>query len=266
MKKLLYVVCVLAIIVGLMTIASYTFAEHGHDAALEEPEKPIPEVWCPVTLFTDNDQCLKCHVMLIENGKPKFGLKEIPRTAMYTNMPYAMHIITEDGVLKAYITLTNIDSSVMREVSHYLYEHPEIKRLVIELHSPGGSVMAAWRCVGIIEEMRGEGIEIETRCYGMALSAGGILLVAGDIGKRSVNRYAEIMIHKVWQFSMFDISDPDSAEDKAAVLKHLQANINQFFKDRTDLEIDQVNENTYHKQWWLTGAEAVELGVADKLI
>jgi ATP-dependent Clp protease protease subunit len=151
-------------------------------------------------------------------------------------------------------------------VADYLYRHPEIKELIIEVQSPGGSVMEAWRCVGLFDEMRAHGIAIETRCYGYAASAGGIILIAGDIGNRFVGPHSEIMIHKVWTFSMFDVSDPDTSEDKAKILKHFQANINEFFKERTKLTHDIINEKTNYKQWWLTGTEAVEWGVADHLI
>ena len=126
--------------------------------------------------------------------------------------------------------------------------------------------MDAWRMVGTIDELRSRGIGVETRCYGFAASAGGILLVAGDIGKRYVSPHAEIMVHKVWTFSMFSVSDPDSSEDKANILKHFQSNINKFFEERTKLTNEQINSKTRHKQWWLTGEEAIELGIADHLV
>jgi len=253
----------------MLAISGTAFAEHGYGGDAEkvpEKEEKQPEVWCPVTRYTDNAKCSECHTMVMENGKPKFGLKEIPLDANHSEKPYDMDIVIEGNELVAYLKVTNINADHFRETSQYLYRHPEFKKLVVEIHSPGGSVMAAWRIVGIIEEMRAHGIVIETRCYGLAASAGGILLIAGDIGHRFVSPHAEIMIHKVWQFSMFDISDPDSAEDKADILKHFQANINKFFEERTNLTSEVINKESFHRMWWMTGTEAIGFGIADDLI
>ena len=231
-----------------------------------EEKKEVPEVYCPVTRYSDNARCDDCHTMLLKDGRPTFGLKEVRLDAAHSAKPYSMDVVMERGELVAYLMVQSISSVQFRETSQYLYNHPEFKKLVVEIHSPGGSVMAAWRIVGIIEEMRAHGITVETRCYGLAASAGGILLIAGDIGNRYVSPHAEIMLHKVWQFSMFDISDPDSAEDKANILKHFQENINRFFQERTNLNPKTIDEQTYHKMWWFTGREAIEHGVADHLI
>jgi len=250
----------------LLAISGVAFAEQQGEAVVEKEEAKTPEVWCPATRYTDNSKCSECHVMLMEDGKAKFGLKEIPLSANHSAKPYCMDVIKEDGELVAYMIVGNIDAVAFREVSQYLYLHPEFKKLVVEIHSPGGSVMAAWRIVGIIEEMRAHGIKIETRAYGMAASAGGILLIAGDIGSRFVSPHAEIMIHKLWTFSQFEVTDSDSAEDKANLLKHFQANINSFFEERTHLTAKIINEKSLYKMWWFTGSEAISYGVADGLI
>ena len=147
-----------------------------------------------------------------------------------------------------------------------MYRHPEFNHLAVHLHTPGGSVMDAWKSIGIISEAQSRGIKISTHVYGIAASAGVILMVAGDIGERYVNSHAEIMMHKVWSFSMFDISDPDTAEDKAATLKHFQNNINAWFVSRTEMTHDQIEDLIFKRDYWMSGAKAVELGIADKLI
>ena len=250
----------------MLIVGGVALAEPQDGEAVEVKEEKAPEVWCPVTRYTDNAKCTYCHTMITENGKPKFGLKEIPIDANYSEKPSSMAVVIENGEMVAYLTVGDINAYQFRDASHYLYTHPEFKKLVVEIHSGGGSVMSAWRIVGIIEEMRAHGIVVETRCYGLAASAGGILLIAGDLGSRFVAPHAEIILHKVWQFTMFDIADPDSAEDKADVLKHFQANINKFFEERTKLSSDVINKKSYHKMWWFTGKDAIEHGVADGLI
>eukprot|EP00918_Siedleckia_nematoides_P041919 GHVU01091308.1.p1 GENE.GHVU01091308.1~~GHVU01091308.1.p1 ORF type:complete len:277 (-),score=9.40 GHVU01091308.1:2722-3552(-) len=245
------------------------YAEHSsYVGEVEEEVAPAPpEAFrCPVSQLSDNSTCMSCHKMILEDGKPKFGLKEILIEAAYEEKPFNLNIVSSDGKLAGYYLLSDIRPQILDQIKRYMFEHPELKKLIIEIHSPGGSVMDAWRIVGIIKEMQSRGIVVETRCYGMAASAGSILLIAGDIGHRFVNPHAEIMIHKVWTFSMFSVADPDSSEDKTDMLKHFQKNINEFFASRTKITISELDSKTFHKMWWLQGSEAVELGVADGLI
>ena len=255
-------------VLSALLIIGVAYADIHSDAeellAKEQAPKAPEPFLCPVSKISDNDKCMTCHQMVIEQGKPKFGLKEILLESSYEAKPFALEIMQEGDAIVGYYVLSGISPSVVEKINRYLLENLEIKKLIIEIHSPGGSVMDAWRIIGLIEEMKARGIEIETRCNGVAASAGAILLVAGD--KRLVSPHAEIMIHKVWQFSMFDIADPDSAEDKAEVLKHFQRNINEWFASRTKISVKELNSNTFHKMWWLTGLEAVELGVATGLI
>ena len=265
MKKLLVVaISILFVMVGVSNAIHSSYM--GEVEEVEEAPAP-PEMYrCPVSQMSDNSKCMDCHKMVLENGKPKFGLKEISLEAAYEEKPFGLNIVYSDGKLAGYYLLSDIRPTMLDQVKRYMFEHPEIGKLIIEVHSPGGSVMGAWRMVGMIEEMRTRGIKIETRCYGLAASAGGILLIAGDIGSRFVNPHSHIMIHKVWSFSMFSVADPDSSEDKTDMLKHFQKNINDFFAARTNITVEELNSKTFHKMWWLTGREAVELGVADGMI
>ena len=189
------------LIAVMLSVSGIAVAQDGDRDVPEVKEEKAPEIWCPTTRYTDNNKCSQCHTMLMVDGKATFGLKEIPLASRYSEKPYSLDIVFEKGNIVAYMLVKEIDPDDFRQASHYLYNHTELKKLIVEIHSPGGSVMGAWRIVGIIEEMRAHGIVVETRCYGLAASAGGILLIAGDIGSRFVAPHAEIMIHKVWQFS-----------------------------------------------------------------
>jgi len=255
----------LTVLISVMLAVS-GFAYDGVDNAEDENKKDAPEVFCPVTKFTDNEKCMTCHQMITEDGKPKFGLKEIDPAANYAQKPFSLNIIHEtvDGPPVGYVEINGTGAVKFRQIADYLLWHPEIKRLIIELHTGGGSIMEAWRSVGAIKEMQAVGVEVETRVNGMAASAGVILLVAGD--KRLVNPNAEIMIHKIWTFTMFDIKTPDSSQDQADVLKHFQDNINAFLRERTKLTEEQLDSKIFKKNWWMTGRQAVKLGIATGLI
>jgi ATP-dependent Clp protease protease subunit len=241
-------------------------ADYDTVTLTNSPEKPT--TFCPATKISDNNKCMSCHEMVPdENGNPKFGLKELDADAGYYDKPGCASIVWNangKGFLRVQIKQTG--SYSLRRTADYLYRHPEFTHVALHLFTPGGSVMDAWESVGIIAEMQSKGILVETHCYGMAASAGVILLVAGDVGHRYVNRHAEIMMHKVWNFSMFDLSDPDTAEDKAATLKHFQDNINSWIIKRTKLTSEKIEELIYKRDHWMTGEEAVSLGLADHMI
>jgi ATP-dependent protease ClpP protease subunit len=242
---------------------SYAFFDDA-EAVVEEQAAPPAPFECPVSHFSDNSKCMECHQMVMISGEPKFGLKEVLLSAAYSGKPFGLKIQKEKGFVVGYHYLTSIVASGLEEIKRYYYENPELTKLIIDIHSGGGDVMAAWKLVGSIQEMQAHGVTVETRCYGIAASAGGIILIAGN--PRMVSPTAEIMLHKVWQFKMFSVDDPDSSEDKTEMLKHFQANINGFFESRTNIDATQFNDKTYKKMWWVTGVEAVELGIADYLI
>jgi ATP-dependent protease ClpP protease subunit len=260
MKPLIIVITLIAAIFLFGWWAQAMELTDYNQVTLTRSTDPAP--YCPVTKFSDNDKCLKCHVLKIVDDKPKFGLREIPISAGY-DLPAGAEIVDYKGGLAIYFLNNGTGADRIKNIGRYMYRHPEFKRFIMEMHSGGGSVMDAWRAVGILEEMRCHGIEIETRCYGMAASAATVLLIAGDIGKRFVNFHAEIMLHKLWTFAMFKIDDPDTSEDQANLLRHFQDNINQFIFNRTGLDKSVLDKQMYKKDWWVTGREAIDLGIAD---
>jgi len=225
-----------------------------------------PAPYCPATKISDNDRCMSCHTMMMENGKPKFGLMEIPLSANFSERPSVLDIVQEGDEVVGRVEIGGTGGYALRAIADYYYTRPELKTLIMELQTPGGSVMDAWKAVGVIREMQSRGIVIKVRCYGIAASAGVILLVAVDIGVRTVSELAEVMMHLVWTFTMFDLKTPDTAEDQAATLKHLQENINKFLLSRSKMTKEQLNECIYKKDYWMTGAEAVKFGLADKML
>jgi ATP-dependent protease ClpP protease subunit len=266
MKRLsIILTCIIAALFLLSyvyTCSGLALAQHAGDEEVAAKEEKGPEVFCPATRFTDNAKCMACHQMVTENGKIKFGLKELPPESNFSGKPYCMEIVQEyvGGPPVGYIEINSTGSAEFRKTADYLAWHPQIKKIIVELHTPGGSIMDAWRSIGIIKEIQAKNVHVEMRVYGIAASAGVILLVAGDT--RLVNPHAEIMIHKVWTFSMFDMKTPDSSQDQADTLKHFQDNINQFLRDRTNMTETQLDDQIFKKDWWMTGSEAIELGIA----
>lgn len=253
-------VCILSVLFLMSSVYAY------QEISTESEEKDLPEVWCPVTKISDNDKCMSCHALLIKEGKPVWGIKELPLDANYHEKPHIMDIVKDGEGIAARIYVSGTGASSFESVSRYLSWHPEIKKLIVELMTGGGSIMDAWRSVGYIKEMQARGVVVEMRVYGLSASAGVFLLVAGDIGHRFVNPNCQIMIHKIWTFKMFSLETPDSAEDQAETMKHFQKNINDFILSRSKMTEKQLQECIFKKDFWMTGKQAVGYGLADYLI
>ena len=147
---------IIALLLGLFIIASLAYAEYGAMPITEEKEKP-PETWCPKTRITDNDKCFLCHT------QPDFKLKESPpENAM--DLPYGVELV--DG--KLYYTVDRISSQSVSAFFKYLYWHPGFKHVVMEIHSPGGSLLDAWKIIGLMDEAKARNVIIETRCTPIA--------------------------------------------------------------------------------------------------
>ena len=245
---------IIALLLWLFIIASLAYAEYGAMPITEEKEKP-PETWCPKTRITDNDKCFLCHT------QPDFKLKESPpENAM--DLPYGVQLV--DG--KLYYVVDAISGHTVAKFFKYLYWHPEFTHIVMEVHSYGGSLIEAWKVIALMDEAKKRGVVIETRCYAMAASAGFLIFVNGTLGERVVSRTAELMTHEIWSLAWLKVETPSKKEDEAKVMRHFQDTIHNWLVTRCtkDVTKDQIDEWVRHKDYWVNGAETIELGFAER--
>ena len=218
---------------------------------------PVLKGQCPAPkIVGDVEACLKCHVM----AESKFRLKEFAPDAF---LDYPSGAKIKDSV--GYYTLEAIDSERFEKALTYLKQHG-MKRIVVQIYSPGGSMMGAWKIIGLMREAQAEGIVIETRVYGLAASAGFLIFASGTKGYRLATPTAELMWHELLSFKLFDISGPSLKEYEAKVLRHLQDNANNFIASVSNLSKGKIDELIRNKEFWMNGAEAYKNGIADKLI
>ena len=220
---------------------------------------PSKESICPKTAIKGSlSDCLACHVV------PDFALKE---KSFGHNLVYPTHdmniIFDKEGKPEAvFYMLSNINSDAIKEVLDYTYYH-NLKKVIIEIHSPGGSLFGAWRIVGLFRSWIDRGMIIETHVNGFAASAGFLIFTSGSDGYRFVSPQAELMWHELMTFEMFKISTPSSQEEQARVLRHLQDTANEWLASKSHLTKDQLDEKVRKREFWLNGQEAVEMGFAD---
>ena len=144
----------------------------------------------------------------------------------------------------------------------------KIKRVVIEIFSPGGGVFHAQKIISLMDEFKSEGGVVETRSDGASFSAGFYIFAAGSRGHRMVYPYAELMWHEIQSLTGygFVIDTPSSSEEKARVLKHLQKGRNEWLATRGNLTEEELDQKIRNREFWMTGKQAKDYGFADGFI
>lgn len=220
----------------------------------EEKYKPFE---CPKTHISNQDKCFTCHVT------PSFAVKEIKEFSTYEFPNNNTKIKIEDGKSIGHFMLCNIDDEQLRDAADYFYGH-KIDKVVIEIHSPGGSLFDAWRVKGIVDEMEDRGIRIETRIYGLAASAGFLIFCSGQ--DRVVSNTAEMMWHELKVGKFLSVESPADQEDESKILRHLQDTANNWITSRSKVSKDELDSKIRKKEFWINGKEAFAMGFATKLI
>lgn len=229
------------------------------DGMESEPEGPKPI--CPVTQVEgDLYDCLKCHTI------PNWKIKEVaPYADMKDSLPAHCKIVERNGGPALQYFLTNISDYDVSAVCDWFGWHPDIRYLVVEVQSPGGSLFASQRIVGMLDDLKAQGVTVETRCYGFAASAGFYIFVNGSPGYRFVAPQSQLMWHELISFKMFDVSGPADKEDEARVLRHLQDTTNERIASVSKVTKEDLDHRIRKKELWVNGYQAVEDGFADHL-
>jgi ATP-dependent Clp protease protease subunit len=127
------------------------------------------------------------------------------------------------------------------------------------INSPGGSVIDG---LGVIDTINFIPCDVTTTCVGMAASMGAVLLSCGTKGKRLVLPHSRVMIHQV-------------SSGMSGVSKDLEIELEQTLRCKKDLYniLSEKTGKTYEqiekdcdRNFWLIGQEAVEYGIADKVL
>ena len=133
--------------------------------------------------------------------------------------------------------------------------------VTIHINSVGGSFYAG---LAIYNRLRTLGASITTINDSLAASAGSIIFMAGDKGKRKVHAGSNLIIHGVLTMLWGYYNIPDlrgvikelEAHNKAAIAAYVEA---------TGLDQDAVKA-AMSKDTYMTGQEAVDAGWADEVI
>jgi ATP-dependent Clp protease, protease subunit len=147
---------------------------------------------------------------------------------------------------------------IVAQLVHLESDDPD-KDIHLYLNSPGGSIYAG---LAIYDAMQFIKPDVQTICYGIAMSMGSLLLAGGAHGKRLTLPNSRILIHQPsggYQGQSTDV------EIHAKEILALRARVDEIYAKHTGQPVERVHADMERDRYF-TGAEAVAYGLADRVI
>ncbi len=151
-----------------------------------------------------------------------------------------------------------IANVVVAQLLHLESEDPD-KDISIYINSPGGSIYAG---LAIYDTMQFIAPDVQTICFGIAMSMGSLLLAGGAPGKRVALPNSRILIHQPsagFQGQSTDI------EIHAREVIELRRRVDDIYARHSGQAVERVHEDMERDRFFTSG-EAVEYGLIDRII
>jgi ATP-dependent Clp protease protease subunit len=133
------------------------------------------------------------------------------------------------------------------------------KDIHLYINSPGGSIYAG---LAIYDAMQFIAPDVQTICYGVAMSMGSLLLAGGAPGKRMALPDSRILIHQ--PSGGFEGQSTD-IEIHAREILALRARVDEIYAQHTGQEIERVHADMDRDRFF-SASEAVAYGLVDRVI
>jgi ATP-dependent Clp protease protease subunit len=147
---------------------------------------------------------------------------------------------------------------VVAQLLHLESDDPD-KDISLYINSPGGVVYAG---LAIYDTMRFITPDVQTICFGVAMSMGSLLLAGGAPGKRMALPNSRILIHQPsggFQGQSADI------EIHAREILQLRKRLDEIYAGATGQPLSQVHEDMERDRYF-TAEEARRYGLIDRVI
>jgi ATP-dependent Clp protease protease subunit len=152
----------------------------------------------------------------------------------------------------------DIANLVVAQLLHLESEDPE-KDIHVYVNSPGGSLHAG---LAIYDAMQYVAPDVETTCYGIAMSAGSLILAGGAQGKRLALPNARILIHQPSAGFQGQSSD---IEIHAREILELRRRLDEIYARHTGQAMEQVHDDAERDRFF-DPEQAREYGLIDRVI
>ena len=152
-----------------------------------------------------------------------------------------------------------IANLIVAQLIHLESEDPD-KDISMYINSPGGGVYAG---LAIYDTMQYVKPDVQTICFGVAMSMGSFLLAGGAEGKRMSLPNARILIHQPsmqglgGQAADIEIHAKQVIEDRRV--------LEQIYADRTGKSVEQIHDDMDRDRFF-TAEQAVDYGLVDRIV
>jgi ATP-dependent Clp protease, protease subunit len=151
-----------------------------------------------------------------------------------------------------------IANLIVAQMLHLESVDPD-KDISLYINSPGGSIYAG---LAIYDTMQFIKPDVQTICFGMAMSMGSLLLTGGSQGKRLALPNARMLIHQ--PTAGFEGQSSD-IEIHAREILNTRGRIDEIYARHTGQPLDRVHEDMERDRFFKAN-EAVEYGLIDRVI
>jgi ATP-dependent Clp protease, protease subunit len=151
-----------------------------------------------------------------------------------------------------------ISNLIVAQLLHLESDDPD-KDISLYINSPGGSIYAG---LAIYDTMQFIKPDVQTICFGVAMSMGSLLLSGGAEGKRLALPNSRILIHQ--PSSGFEGQATD-IEIHAKEVLDLRRRIDEIYAKHTGKSLEQVHDDMERDRFFKAD-EAVEYGLIDRVI
>lgn len=143
----------------------------------------------------------------------------------------------------------------------YLENEDPGKPIYMFINSPGGVITAG---MAVFDVMNMITSPVYTIVMGMAASMGAILFAAGKKGHRYAFPHAKVMIHQPLISGQI-IAPAIDIKIHANEIRKTREELNRILAEATGHPVSKIETDT-DRDYYLTGEEAVNYGIADKLL
>jgi ATP-dependent Clp protease protease subunit len=147
---------------------------------------------------------------------------------------------------------------VVAQLLHLESDDPG-KDVSVYVNSPGGSLHAG---LAIYDTMQYVQPDVQTICYGMAMSAGSLILAGGASGKRMSLPNARVLIHQPSSGFQGPSSD---VEIHAREILDLRRRLEEIYAHHTGQTVERIHDDIERDRFF-SAHEAVEYGLVDRVI
>jgi ATP-dependent Clp protease protease subunit len=147
---------------------------------------------------------------------------------------------------------------IVAQLLHLESEDPE-KDISLYINSPGGVVYAG---LAIYDTMQFIKPDVQTICFGVAMSMGSLLLAGGAPGKRMALPNSRILIHQPsggFQGQSADV------EIHAREILRLRGRVEEIYAASTGQDVDRIHDDMERDRYF-EASEALRYGLIDRVI